>query len=112
MGVYADKYGYTLFKAFEKELNHIAGEAALFTLGMKLKPYETIAKLVKKATAGMGTNEMLLTCTLIRFQDLMGQVYVAHEKLFEKSIHQRVRDETSGDYKRILLAVLDKVMPE
>jgi hypothetical protein len=111
-GVYADKYGYTLFKAFEKELNHIAGEAILFTLGMKLKPYETIAKLVKKATAGMGTNEMLLTCTIIRFQDLMGQVYVAHEKLFEKSIHKRVKDETSGDYKKILLAVLDRVMPE
>ncbi len=110
--VYADKYGYTLFKAFEKELGHKGAEAALFTLGMKLKPYETIAKLIKKATKGMGTNEILLTCTLIRYQDLMGQVYLAHENLFEKSIHTRVKDETGGNYKKILLAVLDKVCPE
>lgn len=111
-GVYADKYGYTLFKAFEKELNHLGGEAALFTLGMKLKPYETIAGLIKKATKGFGTNEMLLTCNLIRYQDLMGFVYLAHENLFEKSIHKRIKDETSGDYKKVLLALLDKVCPE
>jgi len=111
-GVYADKYGYTLFKAFEKELASMAGEAAAFTLGMKLKPYETIAHLIKKATKGIGTNEILLTTALIRYQDLMGQVYVAHEKLFEKSIHTRIRDECSGDYKKLLLAVLDKVCPE
>jgi hypothetical protein len=111
-GVYADKYGYTLFKAFEKELNRLGGDAALFTLGMKLKPYETIAKLIKKATKGLGTNEILLTCILIRYQDLMGLVYVVHENLFEKSVHKRVKDECSGDYKKILLALLDKVCPE
>merc|ERR1739844_680320 len=110
--VYADKYGYTLFKAFEKELGRLGGEAALFTLGMKLKPYETIAHLIKKATKGLGTNEILLTSCIIRYQDLMGQVYLAHENLFEKSIHKRVRSEVSGDYKKVLLALLDKTCPE
>lgn len=110
--VYADKYGYTLFKAFEKELNRLGGEAALFTLGMKLKPYETIAGLIKKATKGWGTNEILLTCNIIRYQDLMGPVYIAHQDLYEKSIHKRVRDEVSGDYKKLLLTLLDKTCPE
>lgn len=110
--VYADKYGYTLMKAFEKELNKRGGDAAKFTLGMKLKPFDTIAKLVKKATKGLGTNELLLTSFLIRYQDLMGNIYVAHEALFEKSIHRRVKDEVSGNYKKLLLAVLDRVCPE
>jgi len=110
--VYADKYGYTLFKAFEKELAKLGGEAALFTLGMKLKPYETVAGLMKKATKGLGTNEILLTCNLIRYQTIMGHVYIAHEQMFEKSIHKRVKDETSGNYKEILLAVLNKAFPE
>lgn len=110
--VYADKYGYTLMKAFEKELNKRGGDAAKFTLGMKLKPFDTISKLIKKSTKGLGTNELLLTSCLIRYQDLMGIVYVAHEALFEKSIHKRVRDEVSGNYKKLLLAVLDKVCPE
>lgn len=110
--VYADSYGYTLFKAFEEEMGGVAGEAALFTLGMKLKPYETIAKLVKKACAGFGTDELLLTCCIIRYQDLLGHVAVAHEQLFEKSIHKRVRDETGGNYEKLLLALLNKVAPE
>lgn len=111
--VYADKYGYTLFKAFEEEMSgNIAAEAALFTLGMKLKPYETIAKLIKKACAGFGTDELLLTCCLIRYQDLLGHVAVAHEELFEKSIQTRVRDEAGGNYEKILLTIINKVAPE
>jgi len=110
--VYADEYGYTLFKAFEEEMGSVAAEAALFTLGMKLKPYETIAKLVKKACAGFGTDELLLTSCIIRYQDLLSHVCVAHEELFEKSIHKRVKDETGGDYERLLLSLLDKVAPQ
>lgn len=50
--IYADKYGYTLLKVMEKELGGDAGRAGLFMLGMKLKPYETIAKLIEKACKG------------------------------------------------------------
>lgn len=110
--VYADVYGYTLFKAFEKEMGGVAGKAALYTLGMKLKPYETVAKLIKTACAGFGTDELLLTCCLIRYQDLMPHVCVAHEQLFEKSVHTRVKDETRGDYEKLLLALVNKVSPE
>lgn len=110
--VYADKYGYTLFKAFEDEMGGLAAEAALFTLGMKLKPYETVAKLIKKACAGFGTDELLLTCSIIRYQDLMGHVAVSHEELFEKSIHQRVRDESGGNYEKLLITLLNKSAPE
>lgn len=110
--VYADKYGYTLMKAFEKELNSKGGDAAKFAVGMKLKPFDTMSMLIKKATRGLGTNEVLLTSCLIRYQDLLSMVYVAHEVLFEKSIHTRIRDETSGAYKTILLALVDKVYTE
>mmetsp|Transcript_13159 Transcript_13159/g.15315 ORF Transcript_13159/g.15315 Transcript_13159/m.15315 type:complete len:340 (+) Transcript_13159:105-1124(+) len=110
--IYADIYGYTLFKAFEEEMGSIAGEASLFTLGMKLKPYETIAKLIKKACAGFGTDELLLTNCIIRYQDLMPHVCVVHEDLYEKSVHTRVKDETRGDYEKLLLTLLNKVAPE
>ena len=110
--VYCDKYGYTLMKAFEKELNKKGGDAAKFTVGMKLKPYDTIATLIKKSCKGLGTRELLLTSCIIRYQDLMGHVYFAHEDLFEKGIHKRIRDETSGEYKKLLLALLNKICPE
>ena len=50
--MYADKHGYTLLKVFEKELGGDAGRAGVFMLGMKLKPYETIAKLIDTACKG------------------------------------------------------------
>jgi hypothetical protein len=69
--VYADKYGYTLFKAMEKELTGNVRDATVYLLGMKMKPFETIAKLIKTACAGLGTDELLLTCCIVRYQMVM-----------------------------------------
>ena len=110
--VYTDKYGYTLFKAMEKELSGNVRDGTLHMLGMKLKPFETIAKLVKKACAGIGTDELLLTTCCIRYQHVMKDVMGAHIELFGKTIHERVREETSGNYEKTLLAVLNTAWPE
>jgi hypothetical protein len=79
---------------------------------MKLKPYETIAQLIKTACAGIGTDELLLTCCLIRYQHVMKDVMTAHIELFGKTIHDRIREETSGPYKDCLMAILNAVWPE
>lgn len=109
---YADKYGYTLFKAMEKELTGNVMEGTMFMLGMKMKPFETIAGLIKKACAGIGTDELLLTCCIIRYQMVMKDVMAAHIELYGKSVHDRVREECGGKYKSLLLAVLNAVWPE
>ncbi len=110
--VYADKYGYTLFKAMEKELSGNVKDGTMFLLGMKMKPFETIAQLIKTACAGIGTDELLLTSCIIRYQMVMKDVMAAHIELFGKSVHDRVRNECRGDYKKLLLAVLNAVWPE
>ena len=110
--VYADKYGYTLFKAMEKELSGNVKDGTLFMLGMKMKPFETIAGLIKSACAGLGTDELLLTCCIIRYQMVMKDVMAAHIELYGKSVHDRVRTECRGKYKELLLAVLNAVWPE
>jgi len=79
---------------------------------MRLKPYEAIAEMVKAACAGIGTDELLLTCCVIRYQDMMGHVNFAHEEMYGKNIQDRVRDECSGDYKKLLLSLMEKVSPE
>jgi hypothetical protein len=104
--IYADVYGYSLSKAFEKELGGLSESAALFSIGMKLKPYETVAKLIKKACAGFGTNEFLLTCSIIRYQGVMTQVDAAHIELFGKSIEDRVKSEVKGKYEKLLVELL------
>jgi len=110
--VYADKYGYTLIKAMEKELGGNVGEACGFMLGMKLRPYQTVAELIKSACAGFGTDELLLSVTIIRYQHIMQSVMSAHIELYNKTIHDRVRSECSGNFKKLLLAVLTAAWPE
>ena len=114
--IYADKYGYTLQKALEKELGGLlekqVRKATLFLIGMKLKPYETMAALVKDACAGFGTDELLLTCCIVRFQHVMTHVMGQHIEQYGKTIHERVRSEVGGKYKSLLLQVLNTVWPE
>ena len=109
---YADKYGYTLWKAMEKELSGEVSTALVHMLAMKTKPYEALAKLIKDACAGFGTNELLLTCTIIRTQSVLPNVQSAHIEMYGKTIHDRVRSEVGGKYKALLLQVLNAVWPE
>mmetsp|Transcript_5435 Transcript_5435/g.8917 ORF Transcript_5435/g.8917 Transcript_5435/m.8917 type:complete len:334 (-) Transcript_5435:125-1126(-) len=110
--VYAEKYGYALWKAMEKELGGNVKEASLFLIGMKLTPFEEIAKLIKSACAGFGTDELLLTCCVIRYQHVMNFVQPAHIELFGKTVQDRIRKETGGKYREILLAVTNTAWPE
>jgi len=113
---YANKYGYTLWKALEKELNGIGEknlrQATLYEIGMKLNPHETMSRLIDQACRGFGTDELLLTCCLIRFQPHMANIMAAHIDEFGKTIHDVVREEVSGKYKVLLLQVLNTVWPE
>jgi len=109
---YCDKYGYTLFKAVEKELGGDGEGALLYSLGIKLKPFETIANFIKGACAGIGTDELLLSCTLVRYQKYLPHVCATHQILFDKSLQTRILDECKGDYEKLLLAIVNKVSPE
>jgi Annexin len=110
--VYSDKYGYTLEKVMEKELGGELKLAAAHYITMKIKPYHGMAELIKSACAGFGTDELLLTCCIIRYQEVMANVMTAHIELFGKTVHDRVRSECKGKYKELLLQVLNTAWPE
>lgn len=107
---YADKYDVTLFKVMEQELGGHTRDATLFLLGMKIKPYATAAKLIKQACKGIGTNELLLSCTIIRYHICLKEVMQAHEELFDKTLQERLKSEIGGDYRRLLNEMCDAAM--
>lgn len=113
---YGEKYGYRLGKALEKELGGVGEgkvqQACVHLIGMKLKPGEAAATLIKKACAGIGTDELLLTCSVIRYQGIMNLVQSSHIELFGKTVQDRVRAEVGGKYKELLLQVLNTAWPE
>lgn len=104
---YAEKHGYTLPKVLEKELGGHVQQAAMYMVDMKLKPYEAVAKLIDKACRGIGTNELLLSATLIRNQGILKQVIVAHQELFSKNLRDRIKSEVGGDFGKLMLQIID-----
>jgi hypothetical protein len=105
--LYADKYGFTLVKVLETELRGDLKTAAMFMINMKTKPYVAVCRLIKEACKGFGTNELLLTCTIIRYQGIMKEIMIAFVEEFGETIQDVVKGEVRGDYQKLLLAVLD-----
>jgi len=104
---YADKYDVTLFKVMEDELGGHTRDATLFLVGMKLKPYTTVAKLIEKATKGVGTNELLLSSTIIRYQLCLKEVMAAYEELYGQSLQELLKKEVGGDFRKLLNEICD-----
>lgn len=109
---YVAKYNVNLEKALEKEFGGKVHKAALHTVGMKLHPYETVAGHIKGTCAGMGTDELGLSCAILRYQHILPQVVIAHINLYSKSIGERVADKTSGDFKDLLLEIIRVAWPD
>lgn len=109
---YVAQYNVNLEKALKKELSGKAEKAAVFTLGMKLHPYETMAEHIKSTCAGMGTDELGLSCAILRYQHVLPRVMIEHSNLFGKTVGDRIASETSGDYKRLLLEMVRVAWPE
>lgn len=65
------------------------------------------ALLLEDAMAGMGTEDRLLVNRVVRShwdRNHMQQVKGAYQHRFHKSVTQRIRGETSGDYERLMCA--------
>ncbi|KAL7564459.1 hypothetical protein ACA910_001553 [Epithemia clementina (nom. ined.)] len=104
--IYAEEYGYTLPKVMQKEFGGDTKWAAVLLLNMKLKPIEAVAGLIHDASAGFGTNELLFTATLIRYQSLLKAVMLAFVEEYGKPLDEVIKAETGGDYEKILLQIL------
>mmetsp|Transcript_7781 Transcript_7781/g.16218 ORF Transcript_7781/g.16218 Transcript_7781/m.16218 type:complete len:331 (-) Transcript_7781:83-1075(-) len=108
---YVEKNNVNLERALEKELSGKAKKAAIYELGMKLSPYETVAELIKQTCAGMGTDELGLSCAILRYQTILPHVMIEHTNMYSKTIQDRVQEETSGYYKDLLLEMIHVVWP-
>jgi Annexin len=103
---YAEKHGLTLEHSLTSELKGISKDAAQFLFGMKINPYETIAKLFDEACKGAGTDETLMASILIRYQTVMKEVMLKHVELFGKTMADRVRAENRGVDEALFLELL------
>lgn len=104
---YQEKYEKTMAEALDSELGGRIEDATKYLLGMKLTPVTEATKLVKKSCAGFGTNDLLLTTSLIRYHLILPKMAGVHETLYEKTLLERVESETGGDYGALLSKLVE-----
>ena len=69
-----------------------------------INPSEYFASRVYKAVKGLGTNNKLLIRVLVTRDEIdMPQIKEAYKRLYKKDMVKAIEDDTSGDYKRLLV---------
>uniref|UniRef100_F6W0Q1 Annexin n=1 Tax=Monodelphis domestica TaxID=13616 RepID=F6W0Q1_MONDO len=101
---YKDIFGKDLEKVMESELRGYFRRVSLALLDL---PHELCARELRRATKGIGTNEAVLVeilCT--RSNKEIEEIKTVYQTLFGNSLESDVIDDTSGDFKKILLSLL------
>jgi len=108
---YSAKYGHSIQHAISQEFDSCTDDADLKRcMKNMLMGYGTyIGKRLHKSMKGIGTDEKMLMRLIFSHRDEPGVLAGANQYLLAetgKSLIAWVKDETSGDFERILVAVL------
>jgi len=69
-------------------------------------PGEYYADVAKRAMKGVGTDEAMLTRVIVGNRDRLAETKIAYSTKYHKSLYGAVESETSGDFKKTLLALI------
>ncbi|VDM28092.1 unnamed protein product [Toxocara canis] len=101
---YAAKYGTNLMQDLKSELH---GDLEEVILSLMLSPAVYDSRHLHKAISGLGTDEKALIdviCT--RSNQQLNAIKVAYEGEFGRTLERAVKWDTSGDFERLLVALL------
>eukprot|EP00644_Phytophthora_capsici_P009323 jgi/Phyca11/505418/fgenesh2_kg.PHYCAscaffold_13_\ len=105
---YSKKYKKTsILKAIKGEFKGDAQAALLYHVRMVFEPFEALADLFESTMKGLGTDEYGLSAAVVRYHILLPQIKVAYKKQYGKELSKRVRGDTSGEYRDLLLSIVD-----
>ncbi|RAK73139.1 Annexin [Aspergillus fijiensis CBS 313.89] len=107
---FASRYHLSLESHIEKEFSGHMKDALLYMLRTALDPAMRDAVLLEEAMKGMGTKDNQLVVRVVRLhwnRQHMEIVKRAYHHRFRTDLIQRVKGETSGDYQRLLVAMLE-----
>ncbi|OQR92442.1 Annexin (Annexin) Family [Achlya hypogyna] len=105
---YNAKHEHGLVLAIQKEFGGKAEDGLVFHVNSILRPIETVAELFESTMKGMGTDEIGLSAAIVRYQHILAQVKQAYHAKYGRSLRQRIEGETSGDYRKLLLTILER----
>jgi len=105
---YKEKYKHTLDHAIKSETSGWFETALLTCIDL---PQVHWAKRVHQAIQGLGTNDFLLVhCFSQLSKPFLQEVKKEYTKLYKVTLEEDIKGDTSGDYRDLVLALLD--LPE
>jgi annexin A7/11 len=105
---YQEKYRKTLEAVIKSEFSGHMKEALLLMVRRAVDRVKCDAEDLEAAMKGMGTKDELLVNRVVRAhwnREHMRQVNVAYQRFFNKKLADRIKGETSGDYRALLIAL-------
>ncbi|PLB55868.1 Annexin [Aspergillus steynii IBT 23096] len=107
---YSQRYNTPLEKHIQKEFSGHMKDALMHILQGALDPAMRDAVALEDCMKGMGTKDEKLVVRAVRVhwnRAHLDQVRRAYQHKFQKALVDRVRGETSGDYQRLMVGLLE-----
>ena len=99
----------TLLQAVEKEFSMDSKKCLIAIIYGILNPTEYFAKRINQAVKGLGTDDSSLIRIIIsRYEIDMFKIRQYYKKLFGKDLINDIKDDTSGNYRKILVDVASR----
>jgi len=97
---------HTIERALESEFSGHIKQGLLAVASYVRSPGEFWADALVHTMKGIGTNDQQLVWIVVANRDRMPEIKQAFSAKYKKSLWQAVNSETSGDYKKSLLAII------
>ncbi|XP_033231058.1 annexin B10 isoform X1 [Belonocnema kinseyi] len=104
---YKEVSGRTIEQALRDEVSGELKDAMLAIVECVQSPPTFFAKKLRKAMEGAGTDDQTLIRIIVSRSEIdLGNIKRDYERLYDKTLESSVKNETSGDYKRALVALI------
>ncbi|KAK7598122.1 hypothetical protein V9T40_006357 [Parthenolecanium corni] len=99
--------GHTIEQALKSELSGDLLNLTLAIVECVQSPVAYFAKQLNRAMKGTGTDDQTLVRVIVNRSEIdLGDIKKEYERLYDRTLESDVKKETSGDYKKALLALI------
>ena len=107
--LYEKQCGKSLLKSIDSEFSGDIKNLLKTIIKGLLNPAEYFAERIHSAVKGLGTNNKKLIRVIVSREEIdLKQIKEAYRRLYGKDMVADIRGDTSGDYRKILVALVSK----
>lgn len=106
---YHREHGNSLIKAIEDEFSGDIKKLIITIIYANISPSEYFATRIREAVKGIGTNEKILNRIIVTRNEIDIKIIKEYYRLlYQRDMLKDIKDDTSGNYRNLLVALIDK----